>query len=93
MTYRVQEENNTTGAMVGCRHHWVIESARGPVSHGICKVCGLEKDFYNSAPEEYSMRRRAPVAIMEEREEKVESVPIDELEESELAEEEPDTEE
>lgn len=32
-----------------CRHHWVIESPQGATSHGICKVCGEERDFQNSA--------------------------------------------
>jgi len=31
-----------------CRHHWVIEMPNGPVSHGRCKACGLERDFYNN---------------------------------------------
>ena len=31
-----------------CRHHWVIEMPNGPVSHGQCKVCGQERDFYNN---------------------------------------------
>ena len=31
-----------------CRHHWVIEMPNGPVSHGQCKVCGEERDFYNN---------------------------------------------
>ena len=28
-------------------HHWVIDEARGPVSNGVCKKCGLEKQFKN----------------------------------------------
>jgi hypothetical protein len=32
-----------------CRHHWVIESPHGATSHGICKICGEERDFQNSA--------------------------------------------
>jgi len=31
-----------------CRHYWTIESADGPTSRGICKVCGEEKEFLNS---------------------------------------------
>lgn len=30
-----------------CHHHWVISVARGPLSSGYCKVCGLHKDFKN----------------------------------------------
>lgn len=30
-----------------CRHYWVIESAKGPISRGVCKFCGMEKEFKN----------------------------------------------
>ena len=30
-----------------CRHHWVIESPTGPISRGVCKVCGAVKEFQN----------------------------------------------
>ena len=33
-----------------CHHYWVIESASGPTSKGVCKFCGAEKEFYNSLP-------------------------------------------
>ena len=32
-----------------CRHHWLIESPHGATSMGICKVCGAEREFRNSA--------------------------------------------
>ncbi len=32
-----------------CRHHWLIESPRGALSKGRCKVCGEEREFRNSA--------------------------------------------
>lgn len=32
-----------------CRHHWIIESPRGALSNGRCKVCGEERQFRNSA--------------------------------------------
>ena len=31
-----------------CRHHWLIESPQGPISMGICKLCGAQKEFRNS---------------------------------------------
>ena len=31
-----------------CRHYWIIESASGPTSKGVCKFCGEEKEFQNS---------------------------------------------
>ena len=30
-----------------CRHHWIIETPTGPVSKGVCKLCGEERDFEN----------------------------------------------
>ena len=30
-----------------CCHHWVIESAEGPTSKGVCKYCGSEREFLN----------------------------------------------
>lgn len=38
----------TSIASVNCRHHWIIESARGPTSCGVCKLCGEKRGFYNS---------------------------------------------
>lgn len=34
----------TTG---GCCHHWVIQPADGPVSNGLCQVCGETREFKN----------------------------------------------
>jgi hypothetical protein len=31
-----------------CRHHWIIDTANGPTSHGRCKRCGSERDFFNN---------------------------------------------
>ncbi len=31
-----------------CCHHWVIESANGPVSRGECQICHESKEFKNS---------------------------------------------
>ena len=30
-----------------CSHHWLIESAKGPTSKGVCKYCGSEREFLN----------------------------------------------
>ncbi len=32
---------------VVCHHHWIIESPDGPVSGGVCKLCGATKEFKN----------------------------------------------
>ncbi len=31
-----------------CAHHWIIETADGPVSKGACRLCGEEREFSNS---------------------------------------------
>jgi len=31
-------------------HHWIIESANGPTSKGVCKYCSAEKEFHNVVP-------------------------------------------
>ena len=31
-----------------CKHHWVIETANGPVSWGECQICQEGKEFQNS---------------------------------------------
>ena len=31
-----------------CQHHWVIDSPNGPVSKGVCRICGEEREFQNS---------------------------------------------
>ena len=31
-----------------CPHHWVIETANGPSSKGVCQICGEDREFQNS---------------------------------------------
>lgn len=31
-----------------CTHHWVIESANGPLSEGVCQRCGEKRELKNS---------------------------------------------
>ncbi len=31
-----------------CAHHWIIETATGPVSKGMCRLCGAGREFKNS---------------------------------------------
>ncbi|MQG28994.1 MAG: hypothetical protein FI723_11480 [SAR202 cluster bacterium] len=31
-----------------CKHHWVIETANGPISWGECQICHESKEFHNS---------------------------------------------
>jgi len=38
------------GAQRGCKacvHYWIIEGSEGPVSKGVCKLCGAECEFEN----------------------------------------------
>ena len=42
------DQNET---IIDCVHHWVIESPNGPVSQGVCKLCGLGSEFRNSIQE------------------------------------------
>ena len=30
-----------------CRHHWIIQAAEGPVSPGLCQLCGETREFKN----------------------------------------------
>lgn len=36
-----------TGADQGCKHFWLIDTPNGPVSRGVCKVCGQVGEFKN----------------------------------------------
>ncbi len=33
----------------GCTHHWLIDLPEGPVSKGVCRLCGEEREFNNYA--------------------------------------------
>lgn len=30
-----------------CTHHWIIDSPIGPISKGVCKICGEQREFCN----------------------------------------------
>lgn len=38
-------------AVSQCQHHWIIDSAEGPISQGVCQNCHEIKDFQNSLVE------------------------------------------
>jgi hypothetical protein len=40
-------EIGSTPAVAACCHHWVIQSADGPVSNGSCQICGEIREFKN----------------------------------------------
>jgi len=31
-----------------CCHHWVIQTAEGPLSEGVCRLCHAKREFKNS---------------------------------------------
>jgi len=33
-----------------CIHHWLIEPPTRPVSKGVCKKCGEDREFHNWYP-------------------------------------------
>ena len=37
-------------------HHWMIGDQHGPVSEGVCKVCGAGRDFNNGFRRSYQGR-------------------------------------
>jgi len=40
----------TEAGRTKCVHYWVIEPPEGPVSKGVCKRCGAEREFTNYFP-------------------------------------------
>ncbi len=44
----VMEASDATISTMTCSHHWVIDTPAGPLSHGRCKLCGLDREFRNS---------------------------------------------
>lgn len=44
-----------------CKHYWKIESSNDPISIGVCKYCGAEKEFLNSLPDYTVIRRNSRV--------------------------------
>ena len=44
------QEKADPGANGKCQHYWVIESPDGPTSIGVCKHCGVVREFDNFVP-------------------------------------------
>ena len=51
MRYKLKEATRERVSESKCRHYWKVESANGPISRGVCKFCGAEKEFHNSLPD------------------------------------------
>jgi len=30
---------------MNCAHHWVLATPAGPMVHGVCVLCGAERDY------------------------------------------------
>lgn len=43
----------------GCPHHWIIESAAGPTSKGVCQHCGESREFENAPQVETWLQQQA----------------------------------
>ncbi|GEM_PF-3008923 len=43
----LQQAKTTSAVLLGCAHHWILETPKGPVSAGVCKKCGEQKEFRN----------------------------------------------
>ena len=41
----MSEQSSKSPQRHKCWHHWMLESPDGPVTHGVCKYCGLHQDF------------------------------------------------
>ncbi len=44
---RDEEKSKTSVTQDVCNHYWVIASAAGATSKGICRFCGAQKEFRN----------------------------------------------
>ena len=54
----VKEKTEKSTARDTCRHHWRIEEAQGPTSMGVCKLCGMAREFLNTIPADYLVLAR-----------------------------------
>ena len=57
MVYKVKDKSEERAYADNCSHYWLIESAEGPESWGVCKFCGLWRKFYNSFPEAVPVKK------------------------------------
>ena len=65
-----------------CIHYWVIGSATGSTSQGVCKFCGVVRKFHNSFPEPNYLKRNT--RVLKEFAELLEAEPGKEPDDSEL---------
>ena len=53
MAHHLAAATELLDSPVACPHHWVIQSARGPMSAGVCQICGAVKEFKNYVDASY----------------------------------------
>ena len=41
-----------------CAHHWMIETSQGPMSKGVCRLCGENREFNNSPEASWAEQAR-----------------------------------
>ncbi len=41
-----------------CVHHWTIETSQGPMSKGVCQLCGEQREFHNSPEASWAEQAR-----------------------------------
>lgn len=46
-TIASREPQTGAAGMPAHAHHWLIEEATGPKSHGVCRDCHAEREFRN----------------------------------------------
>lgn len=51
--------------MSDCAHHWIIDTAAGPTSRGVCDHCGCAQDFANSLPDDPEGRKQIRLNMRE----------------------------
>jgi len=44
---QTKKKGRVTAETYECPHHWDIEEAISPVSRGVCRLCGAQKEFHN----------------------------------------------
>ncbi len=49
----MKQAEEATQERSGCQHHWVRDPPGGPVSKGVCRSCGEERDFPNAPESRY----------------------------------------
>lgn len=46
-----------------CIHHFLLESPDGPTSVGVCKRCGVQREFTNATPEDIDKVLRRTLGV------------------------------